>query len=121
MFFYWDSQSVTFPISVWTSALFSGGFTEASLDLTELTDRSVSLDNQAAILEYLEEVYPERPLLPADPLDRFKVREICEIIGSGIQPLQNLAVLKQFEEPQRREEWASRWIVKGFTGVWGYL
>jgi maleylacetoacetate isomerase len=63
----------------------------------------------------LEEVYPEKPLLPTDPKDRFKVREICEVIGSGIQPLQNLSVLRQFEE-SKQKEWASRWIVKGFTG-----
>ena len=64
----------------------------------------------------MEEVYPEKPLLPKDPKDRFKVREICEVIGSGIQPLQNLSVLRQLEE-SKQKEWASRWIVKGFTGI----
>jgi len=32
--------------------------------------------------------------MPKDTMTRFKVREICEIIGSGIQPMQNLSVLK---------------------------
>ncbi|HEY3593171.1 MAG TPA: maleylacetoacetate isomerase, partial [Polyangiaceae bacterium] len=42
--------------------------------------------------EYLEERFPSPPLLPADPLARARVREIAEIVNSGIQPLQNLAV-----------------------------
>ena len=36
-----------------------------------------------AILEFLEEFYPEKPkLLPTDPVQRAKVREICEVIDS---------------------------------------
>ncbi len=70
---------------------------------------------QIAILEYLEDSYPTKPLLPKDIVSRFKVREICEIIGSGIQPLQNLAVLKQFEE-SKQKEWAAKWILKGLSG-----
>ncbi|KAK4009914.1 probable maleylacetoacetate isomerase 2 [Daphnia magna] len=69
-----------------------------------------------AIMEYLEESYPSKPLLPQDTFQRFKVREICEIIGSGIQPLQNLAVLKQFEE-SKQKDWASKWIVKGLIAL----
>ena len=66
-------------------------------------------------MEYLEDAYPIKPLLPNDIGCRFKVREICETIGSGIQPLQNLAVLKQFEE-SKQKEWAAKWIFKGLTG-----
>ncbi len=58
-------------------------------------------------MEYLEESYPLKPLLPKDGVIRFKVREICEIIGSGIQPLQNVAVLKQFEE-SKQKDWAAK-------------
>ena len=70
---------------------------------------------QLAILEYLEEAYPSNPLLPKDILNRFKVREINELICSGIQPLQNLSVLKEFEEPKQKI-WAAKWITKGFHG-----
>ena len=66
-------------------------------------------------MEYLEETYPENRLLPKDPMMRFKVREICQIIGSGIQPLQNLSVLQQLEEAKQKE-WAKKWITKGLTG-----
>lgn len=70
---------------------------------------------QVAILEYLEEAYPSKPLLPKDIDSRFKVREICEIIGSGIQPLQNLSVLQKLGA-DKQKEWASNWIVKGLAG-----
>ncbi len=66
-------------------------------------------------MEYLEDVYPNKPLLPKDTAKRFKVREICEIIGSGIQPLQMLSVLRQFEETKQKE-WAAKWIMKGLIG-----
>lgn len=45
-----------------------------------------------AIMEYLEETRPEKSLMPKDALQRAKVREICSIIVSGIQPLQNIVI-----------------------------
>jgi len=76
------------------------------------------LTQSMAILEYLEEVYPEKPLIPRDPLQRHKVREICEIVGSGIQPLQNLSVLlKCSDDAEKRAEWSKFWIEKGFLAL----
>lgn len=43
---------------------------------------------QLAIIQYIEETRPEPRLLPADPKQRGQVRIICDIIASGIQPLQ---------------------------------
>lgn len=63
----------------------------------EVVDGSVRtrLRQSVAILEYLEERYPECPLLPTDPVARAQVRELVETINAGTQPLQNLAVMKQ--------------------------
>lgn len=69
-----------------------------------------------SILHYLEETRPGRPLLPADVIKRSKVREICEVIGSGIQPLQNLTVLIYVGE-EKKKEWAQHWITRGFRAV----
>jgi maleylacetoacetate isomerase len=55
------------------------------------SEQGVSTITQSiAILEYLEETHPDPPLLPRDPAIRARVREMAEVINSGIQPLQNL-------------------------------
>jgi len=47
-----------------------------------------------AILEYLDERFPDPPLLPLDPAGRARVRALAEHVNSAIQPLQNSAVLR---------------------------
>lgn len=70
-----------------------------------------------AIMHYLEETRPQpRPLLPQDFHKRAKVRELCELIASGIQPLQNLIVLIHVGE-EKKKEWAQHWITRGFRAV----
>lgn len=51
-----------------------------------------------AILELLEELYPEPPLYPRDSFLRARTRELVEIINSGIQPHQNLAPMKRIDQ-----------------------
>jgi maleylpyruvate isomerase len=53
------------------------------------------LTQSMAILEYLEERYPEPPLLPREPPARARARELAEIVNSGIQPLQNLKLQQE--------------------------
>jgi len=43
-------------------------------------DDGTFLGESKVILNYLEEAYPEVPLLPADPLDRARVRELMQIV-----------------------------------------
>src|SRR5215471_12817612 len=60
------------------------------LEIDAGPDRSPRLLTQSmAILEYLEEVFPAPALLPADPWQRARVRQLAEVVNSGIQPLQN--------------------------------
>jgi maleylpyruvate isomerase len=56
------------------------------------------LTQSMAIIEYLEERYPEPPLLPREPRARAHVRELAQLVNSGIQPLQNLAVQNKLRE-----------------------
>ncbi|VVC87672.1 unnamed protein product [Leptidea sinapis] len=67
-------------------------------------------------MHYLEETRPQRSLMPQDCYKRAKVREICEVICSGIQPLQNLIVLIHVGE-EKKKEWAQHWITRGFRAV----
>lgn len=52
------------------------------------------LTQSMAILEYLEERFPDPPLLPKDVNARARARELAELVNSGIQPLQNLDLRK---------------------------
>nr|XP_045009952.1 maleylacetoacetate isomerase isoform X3 [Jaculus jaculus] len=69
-----------------------------------------------AIIDYLEETRPTPPLLPQDPKKRASVREISNLIASGIQPLQNLSVLKQVGQ-ENQLTWAQKVIASGFTAL----
>lgn len=78
------------------------------------------LRQSLAILEYLDEVWPEPPLLPATARDRHRVRALAQMVACDIHPLNNLRVLKYFEHdwgvPQpERDVWIRHWIVDGFT------
>src|SRR6267154_70751 len=76
------------------------------------------LSESVAILEFLEEVAPEKPLLPADPWRRALVRQLVELVNSGIQPLQNLAVLDHLspDEPKRKS-WVQHFNQRGLSAV----
>ncbi len=56
------------------------------------------LTQSLAILEYLEETVPEPPLLPKEPGLRAEARRMAEIVNSGIQPFQNLALGRALRE-----------------------
>jgi len=65
-----------------------------TLEITEDDGTVRALTQSLPILEYLDERFPERPILPKDPYLRARTRALAEIINSGIQPLQNLSTTK---------------------------
>ncbi|XP_071972898.1 maleylacetoacetate isomerase isoform X4 [Engystomops pustulosus] len=75
----------------------------------------VTLSQSLAIIEYLEETHPSPPLLPKDPIKRAQCRMISDHIASGIQPVQNLAVLQRVGDAKL--EWAQHFITKGFQAL----
>ena len=77
-----------------------------------------NLRQSMAILEYLDEVWPENPLLPATARDRQRVRALAQLVACDVHPLNNLRVLQYFERewhvPQpERDEWVRHWIILG--------
>lgn len=81
-------------------------------------DGGVTLIQSVAIMEYLDQVHPSPPMLPADAIGRAQVRSMVEVVNSGIQPLQNLAVLKAIEASGGdRVAWSTRWIGKGLAAL----
>lgn len=58
------------------------------------------LSQSMAIMEWLEETYPDAPSLfpSSDPYERALTRQLAEIINSGTQPLQNLSVIQYLRD-----------------------
>ncbi|XP_019374291.1 PREDICTED: maleylacetoacetate isomerase isoform X2 [Gavialis gangeticus] len=75
----------------------------------------ITLSQSLAIIEYLEETRPNPRLLPQDQKKRAQVRMISDHIVSGIQPLQNLAILQRVGE--KKLEWAQHYITNGFQAL----
>lgn len=91
------------------------------MGLVPVLDTGGSILSQSpAIAEYLEEMYPEPPLLPASANARAQVREMLNTIGCEIHPLQNLRVLKYLRAEYAQDDdgvaaWCRGWIAKGFA------
>jgi len=79
-----------------------------------LKHKNQVLSQSLPILLYLEDLKPTPSLLPKDSFKRAEVLSFCEMINSGIQPLQNLSVLKHVEETTGYDKlkWAKYWIEK---------
>jgi maleylpyruvate isomerase len=78
------------------------------------------LSQSIAIMEYLEDicVTPQHQIRPSEPLERAYVRQLAEMINSGIQPIQNLAVLKHISQLNAdKMMWAKHWIQDGLKKV----
>ncbi|MFN3229965.1 MAG: maleylacetoacetate isomerase [Asticcacaulis sp.] len=76
------------------------------------------LTQSPAILEWLDEQYPQNPLLPSDPLKRAQVRALAALVGCDIHPLNNLRVLKAVRGLGAADnDWAGQWIVPGFAAA----
>ena len=89
-----------------------------------LTDGADTLTQSLAIMEYLEEKYPQTPLLPATELyaERANVRALSLAIACDIHPLNNLRILKYVTKTlgaseAQKSAWISRWISDGFTAI----
>lgn len=69
-----------------------------------------------AILELLDELFPTPSLLPSDPWQRARVRQLSEIVNSGIQPLHNLGTIRRVSsDPDEQKAWARHWIERGLS------
>ncbi|MGF9762853.1 maleylacetoacetate isomerase [Microvirga sp. 0TCS3.31] len=88
-----------------------------SLDIGETT-----LIQSPAILEYLDEVYPEPPLLPMGAVNRAKVRAIASLIACDIHPLNNSGTIGYLKnrlghDQATADEWYAHWVREGFDAI----
>jgi maleylpyruvate isomerase len=86
------------------------------------TDDGTLLTQSPAILEWLEERFPQPPLLPEGADERATVRAMAALIGCDVHPLNNLRVLGQLRtefgaDSAAVKEWTARWIGDGFAAL----
>ena len=87
-----------------------------------LEDGGQSLIQSLAIIEYLDEIYPDPPLLPKDPAGRARVRALADIVACDIHPINNLRVLRYLTHSLGHDEaaiasWYNHWIATGFQAL----
>lgn len=87
-----------------------------------LEDRGHTLTQSLAILEYLEEQYPQTPLLPQGSAERARVRAIAQSIACEIHPLNNLRVLQYLSGTlglgeEQKNAWYRHWVGEGLGAV----
>jgi maleylacetoacetate isomerase len=80
------------------------------------------LTQSLAIVEYLDELHPEPPLLPKAPLERARVRALAMTVACDIHPINNLRVLQYLEGPldqgeSLRQRWSQHWIGLGLAAI----
>lgn len=74
------------------------------------------LAESVAIIEYLDETRPEPALYPREPWARARVRQVVELINSGIQPLQNLIVQgRHSKDAEEQKAWSHFFNDRGLT------
>ena len=90
--------------------------------LPTLIDGDTVITQSNAILEYLEDVYPEVALLPNTPQERAYVRQVMNVISCDIHPVNNLRVLKYLTghleiSQEAKSTWYHHWIQQGFGAL----
>ncbi|MEH6584057.1 MAG: maleylacetoacetate isomerase [Halioglobus sp.] len=118
----YTSESVNLLETQQKSEAYLASNPQGLIPALELEDGSV-ISQSTAILEWLEESYPQTPLLPTDsPLARAKVRSLVNHIACDIHPLLNLSILIYLKESldaeqQQVDDWYSQWIHRGFDSI----
>ncbi len=90
--------------------------------LVDEANSGARISQSLAILEYLEEVFPVPALLPADPLERARVRSLAMHIACEIHPLNNLRVLQYLAselgvDDRAKTAWYRHWVAQGLAAV----
>ncbi|MEC3909320.1 maleylacetoacetate isomerase [Sphingobium sp. CR2-8] len=80
------------------------------------------LTQSSAIIEWLEERYPDPPLLPAGVMDRAVVRAMAMLVACDVHPLNNMRVLNRLRDelgadPEAVRAWIAHWIAQGFGAL----
>jgi maleylpyruvate isomerase len=85
-------------------------------------DDDATLTQSMAIMEYIEEKYPQPPILPRSAEERARVRAIALTVACDIHPLNNLRVLRYLVHTLKvsedaKNEWYRHWVQAGLAAL----
>lgn len=75
-----------------------------------------------AIIEFLDETFPQSPLFPADPFLKARAKQICDHINTSMHPMGNLKVLQYLENEfgysqEQKEKWVQHWLTPALQSL----
>lgn len=81
-----------------------------------------TIGQSMAILEWIEETWPQPPILPSDPVQRLKARAFADTIACDVHPLNNPSVLNELRFTFGADQagvlgWYADWIRRGFSAL----
>jgi len=87
-----------------------------------VTDRGFKLTQSLAIIQYLDDNYPQTPLIPQESELKSRVIEFASCIACDIHPINNLRVLKYLTDelqvtPEQKSRWYHHWVSEGLTSA----
>ncbi|HFE39269.1 MAG TPA: maleylacetoacetate isomerase [Gammaproteobacteria bacterium] len=90
--------------------------------IPSLVDDGHIITQSLAIIEYIDEKYPEPGLLPVDLTHKAQVRSLALAIACDIHPLNNLRVIRYLYKALRadeakRNQWMLHWMNEGFSAI----
>ncbi len=92
-----------------------------------VSDEGKVYTQSMAMIEWLDERYPQPPLMPADREEKWYVRAVSQIVGCEMHPLNNVRALKYLKSAYGLDDakvnggWYPHWIAEGFEGLEGFL
>jgi maleylacetoacetate isomerase len=87
-----------------------------------LVDGNLVLTQSLAIIEYLDECFPQPPLLPADAAERALVRSAALVVAADVHPLGNLRVQRWLRDEMGQDagainRWLHQWMADGLAAL----
>lgn len=116
----YESRSVDLRSGEQKDAAYRALNPQGFVPMLEIDDHR--LTQSLAIIVYLDQHFPEPPLMPGDPADSAHVRALALTIACDIHPLNNLRVLKYIGgtlgvEEKQRDIWYRHWVAEGFAAL----
>lgn len=89
---------------------------------TLVLEDGTALTQSLAILQWLDDAYPEPRFWPADPVAKARATAMALLVVADVHPLNNLRVLKRLEsqfgaDADAKNDWYRHWVAEGLAAL----